>query len=205
MELSDEQLEQTVEDFLYAQSKQRSDALKRHVDKLAGDFAERAKRARTVLRDVANGRADTAPADSAAGASQQLDASAATIEALTDPFALVAIRGVHAGKVFKLEPVEKQQCWLVGRSDENDISLAGDDEVSSSHAKIIFERKQFKLQDSGSTNGTFATNGRGSTVKLKPRKNHVLKLDHLVSFGGSTFKWCYFADAEEVKASIAKI
>lgn len=192
MELSEAQLNQTVEEYLRDQLNQRQETLKRHVQRSVDEFGEKAKKARKALRDLANGTADD-------------DDQTGQVEALCEPFALVAIRGCHLGKIFKLHPVEKQQCWLVGRSEENDICLAGDDEVSSSHAKIIFERKQFKLQDSGSTNGTFATNGRGSTVKLKPRKNHVLKIDHLVSFGGSTFRWCCFADAEEVKASSEEI
>ena len=41
--------------------------------------------------------------------------------------------------------------------------------------QVHFERKQFKLLDLGSTNGTFATNGLGSTFRLKKRKNHILK------------------------------
>ena len=42
--------------------------------------------------------------------------------------------------------------------------------------QVHFERKQFKLLDLGSTNGTFATNGLGSTFRLKKRKNHILKV-----------------------------
>jgi hypothetical protein len=111
-------------------------------------------------------------AESAAGPDQQCDA-----------FALVAIRGTHKGRSFKIEPSADKKVWTVGRTSDNDICLTGDDEVSSAHAKVMYERKQFKLQDLSSTNGTYATNGAGSTCKLKPRKNHVLKLDHLVSFG----------------------
>ena len=194
VELSEEQLGQSVEEFMRDQSRQRANSLKRHVQTLIDDFGAKANKARRALRDLANEAVD------------EDDTACEKVDALCDPFALVAIRGCHAGRIFKLHPIQKQQCWLIGRAeDNNEICLAGDDEVSSSHAKIIFERKQFKLQDSGSTNGTFATNGKGSTVKLKPRKNHVLKIDHLVSFGGSTFKWCYFADAEDVKASTAEI
>ena len=49
--------------------------------------------------------------------------------------------------------------------------------------------------DVGSTNGTFASNGLVSAAKLKKKTNHVLKIDHLVTFGNSTFKWCYESDA----------
>ena len=55
--------------------------------------------------------------------------------ALCDPFALVAIRGVHTGRIIKIEATEEKSSWSVGRSDDNDISLAGDDEVSSQHAQ----------------------------------------------------------------------
>ena len=86
--------------------------------------------------------------------------------------------------------------WTIGRTEENDLCLAGDDEASSSHAQLSFERKQFKLLDLDSTNGTFATNGLGSTFRLKKKKNHILKVGHLITFGGSMFKWVYAADAD---------
>ena len=54
---------------------------------------------------------------------------------LCDPFALVAIRGVHTGRIIKIEATEEKSSWSVGRSDDNDSSLAGDDEVSSQHAQ----------------------------------------------------------------------
>ena len=101
---------------------------------------------------------------------------------------LVAIRGVHAGQVFRLEPKADKVQWSIGRTDENDISLAGDDEVSSSHAQINFdrERRLVKVMDLGSTNGTYVTNEKGifivandcesygcKSLKLKKRESYV--------------------------------
>jgi hypothetical protein len=59
--------------------------------------------------------------------------------------------------------------------------------------------------DVGSTNGTFATNGLGSTLKLKKKKKHVLKVDHLITFGSCTFKWCYHSEAATTAESVAKL
>ena len=116
----------------------------------------------------------------------------------------MAITGHFAGRVFKFQPNLVQTTWTIGRTDDNDVSLAGDDEVSSRHAQISFTKKQFNLQDLGSTNGTFASNGLVPAAKLKKKKNHALKVDHLVTFGSCTFKWCYYADAQSLADSIAK-
>ena len=70
------------------------------------------------------------------------------------------------------------------------------------HAQISFERKQFKLMDVGSTNGTHVTNEKMSTFKLKKKKNHVLKVGHLVTFGSTTFKWCFAADADAIAEQV---
>jgi len=191
--LTDAEKALTVEEFLKSAAQKRAIQLKRHGEELIQRYDTEFKQARKVLRDVANEQvraaADesnasditaalpTSAAESAAGSDQQCDA-----------FALVAIRGTHKGRSFKIEPSANKKVWTVGRTSDNDLCLSGDDEVSSSHAKVMYERKQFKLQDLSSTNGTYATNGAGSTCKLKPRKNHVLKLDHLVSFGALCHK-----------------
>ena len=49
--------------------------------------------------------------------------------AAPDAFALVALTGLFAGKVFKFQPNPVQTTWTIGRSEDNDVSLAGDDEV----------------------------------------------------------------------------
>ena len=55
---------------------------------------------------------------------------------LTDPFALVAIRGKFVGRVIRVAPEEGKVRWTVGRSDDADISLAGDDALSPQHLII---------------------------------------------------------------------
>merc|ERR1711957_1043274 len=112
--------------------------------------------------------------------------------------------GVKQGRqalveIFKVQPTDSQKLWKIGRDKAADLSLAGDEEVSSAHAQISFDRKQFKLMDLGSTNGTVATVGNNfKGVALKKMRNHILKVNHLVTFGGSTFRWCYFSEAETV-------
>ena len=113
----------------------------------------------------------------------------------TDTFMLVAICGCFAGRVFKCQPSSLQRSWKIGRGYDNDICLVGDEEVSSHHAQITFENEQFKLMDLGSTNGTFVTSALvEKAAKLKKRKYHTLKIDQLVTFGSTTFKWCHHAD-----------
>lgn len=198
----------TVEDYLRAQCTRRVDQLKQHMEGLTGGFEAEAAKGRQTLRDIATSTARDTLADAApselAGAAAAATA-AADADVLCDPFALVSMRGCHAGRIIKLQPTDAQHVWTIGRVEDNDISLTGDDEVSSSHAQITFERKQFKLMDLGSTNGTFATNGTGQTLKLKKKKNHVLKVDHLITFGSCTFKWCYFTEAQAMVESVAKL
>eukprot|EP00965_Chrysotila_dentata_P069223 2287794-Pleurochrysis_carterae.AAC.3 len=158
--LTEAQLDQTVEAFLRAECQQRAEQLKRHVDSVIEKFEGEAKRAKKVLQEALTKQC--AVDDDAADATAADDDGAAP---LCEPFAFVAIRGLHQGKIFKLEPTEAQKAWTVGRSAECDISLAGDDEVSSRHAKVIYEKKAFKLSDDDSTNGTFATNTNGKTIK----------------------------------------
>ena len=108
----------------------------------------------------------------------------------TDTIVLVATRGRFAGRVFRCQP-SLQTSWNIGRGEDNDICLVGDEEVSSHHAQITFDNEQFKLMDLGSTNGTFVTSALVKAVKLKKRRYHTLKVDQLVTLGSSTFKWCY--------------
>ena len=186
--LTDEELGQTVEEYLHAQCAQRVASLKRHMDERIAEFEDGVKRGRQALLEIANPATEEAP-----------EPAVVPEGPLCDPFALVAIRGLRAGTVFKLQPTQAQTEWKIGRDKQADISLAGDDEVSSTHAQITFEKKQFKLMDLDSTNGTVATKGSNfKGVRLLAMKNHILKVNHLVTFGGSTFRWCYFSDAEEV-------
>jgi len=185
--LTPEELGQTVEEYLQAQCDKRVKNLKRHMEDKIAEFEEGVKRGRRALVEAAN------------PAVEDTVEEVATDGPLCDPFALVAVKGPRAGTIFKLEPTESQKLWKIGRDKAADISLAGDDEVSSSHAQIAFEKKQFKLMDLDSTNGTIATTGQSfKPTKLRANRNHVLKVNHLVTFGGSTFRWCDFSDAEDV-------
>ena len=203
--LSDAELDMTVEEYLRAQCDRRVEQLKRHMEGLIESFDGEAKKARTVLRDIGANAAGEAGASSG-GAEAEVEAAPATTAAAAAPdaFALVALTGLFTGKVFKFQPNPVQTTWTIGRSEDNDVSLAGDDEVSSHHAQISFSQKQFKLQDLGSTNGTFASNGLVSAAKLKKKKNHALKVDHLITFGSCTFKWTYFEGAQALADSLAK-
>ena len=185
--LTADELGQTVEEYLRGQCGQRVKSLKRHMDERISEFEEGVKRGRQALVEIANPATEEAPV-------------VVTEEGpLCDPFALVAIRGPRSGEIFKVEPTHSQKLWKIGRDKAADLSLAGDDEVSSAHAQISFDRKQFKLMDLGSTNGTVATVGNNfKGVALKKMRNHILKVNHLVTFGGSTFRWCYFSEAETV-------
>jgi len=212
--LTDEDRQMTVEQYLKAAASERAAALKRHGEELIERYDAEFKRARKVLRDAAveaqarsadDSERDDSERDEVPRKTATTSEPSGSSEPSVDAFALVGIRGVHQGKIFKVEPAADRKTWSIGRTAENDFCLSGDDEVSSVHAKVSFDRKQFKLQDLGSTNGTFTTNGSGASCKLKSRKNHVLKVDHLVSFGGSTFKWCYHSDAVEVTAQAAKM
>ena len=191
--LTADELGQTVEEYLRGQCGQRVKSLKRHMDEQITEFEQGVKRGRQALVEIANPATEEAPAASTEG-------ETVTVEGpLCDPFALVAIRGPRSGEIFKVQPTESQKLWKIGRDKAADLSLAGDDEVSSAHAQISFDRKQFKLMDLGSTNGTVATVGNNfKGVALKKMRNHILKVNHLVTFGGSTFRWCYFSDAETV-------
>ena len=186
--LTADELGQTVEEYLRAQCAQRVESLKRHMDERVSEFEQGVKRGRQALVEIAN-----------PPATEEAPVVAAEDGPLCDPFALVAIRGPRAGEIFKIEPTHAQKLWKIGRDKSADVSLAGDDEVSSAHAQISFDRKQFKLMDLGSTNGTVATVGNNfKGVALKKMRNHILKVNHLVTFGGSTFRWCYFSEAETV-------
>ena len=116
------QLDQSVEEYLKAECAGVTKKLKRHIEGKISDFETEAKKARQSLRDVGNQQSADEPSGQSSGA-------------LCEPFALVAVRGIHTRRVVKIEATGGKTKWTIGRSDETDICLAGDDEVSSQHAK----------------------------------------------------------------------
>ena len=153
--LTDEDRQMTVEQYLKAAASERAAALKRHGEELIERYDAEFKRARKVLRDAAveaqarsaddSGRDDSGRDEMPHDTATTSEPSGSS-EPSVDAFALVGIRGVHQGKIFKVEPAADRKTWSIGRTAENDFCLSGDDEVSSVHAKVSFDRKQFKLQ-----------------------------------------------------------
>ncbi|EOD30422.1 hypothetical protein EMIHUDRAFT_113321 [Emiliania huxleyi CCMP1516] len=169
--LTDEDRQMTVEQYLKAAASERAAALKRHGEELIERYDAEFKRARKVLRDAAveaqarsadDSERDDSERDEVPRKTATTSEPSGSSEPSVDAFALVGIRGVHQGKIFKVEPAADRKTWSIGRTADNDFCLSGDDEVSSVHAK-----------DLGSTNGTFTTNGSGASCKLKSRKNHA--------------------------------
>ncbi|EOD11615.1 hypothetical protein EMIHUDRAFT_214470 [Emiliania huxleyi CCMP1516] len=198
--LTDEDRQMTVEQYLKAAASERAAALKRHGEELIERYDAEFKRARKVLRDAAveaqarsadDSERDDSERDEVPRKTATTSEPSGSSEPSVDAFALVGIRGVHQGKIFKVEPAADRKTWSIGRTADNDFCLSGDDEVSS---------------DLGSTNGTFTTNGSGASCKLKSRKNHQSPHQETSpSAAGSTFKWCYHSDAVEVTAQAAKM
>ena len=125
--LTADELGQTVEEYLRAQCAQRVESLKRHMDERICEFEQGVKRGRQALVEIAN-----------PPATEEAPVVAAEDGPLCDPFALVAIRGPRAGEIFKIEPTHAQKLWKIGRDKSADVSLAGDDEVSSAHAPVSY-------------------------------------------------------------------
>jgi hypothetical protein len=78
---------------------------------------------------------------------------------------LVPIEGEASGEVFPLKPRT-----TVGSSPSCDIHLK-DTGVSGRHAEFVFQGGLFKLNDLGSTNGTFVNDKKVSTSELVDNDN----------------------------------
>jgi hypothetical protein len=225
-QLTEQELDMTVGDYIEANLKRQVKELRQHMKQNVAEFEEQSRKARKALRDIAMQRVAAtsnddlieeevaAPAVDDKGAlSADLGAhiaQAAAAEAAEeeDAFAMVGLTGVYKGHVLEFRPAAGITTWTVGRDTTSDHSLENDGEVSGSHAEVVYDKKakggpQFKLKDVGSTNGTWATALLTTAAKLKKNKFHPLKVDHLITFGSTTFKWCYHADALELAKDLA--
>lgn len=79
-------------------------------------------------------------------------------------WALVIERGPRAGLTYVLGAGET----LVGRDADSDIFL-GDVTVSRHHARFIVDEHGLRVEDLGSTNGTYVNGDRGDAFMLAPR------------------------------------
>lgn len=113
----------------------------------AGDDA-----AKTSLRPAVGGGA-TGLRPAAGSATMTLDAVKASLSVSAGPL---------AGKRFELKGLKMN----IGRTAGNDIVL-DDATVSSSHAVLIFSGGGWKIEDAGSSNGTFVNGARVSSKALK--------------------------------------
>ena len=203
--LTEEDLDMTVGEYIQAQCDRKVQALKRHMDQSITTFEAEARKARKALCDV-TAKAVSGEQNGAEDAPEQPASSEAPAEVSEgggsdgrpdcEEFALFGLQGPFAMSVFTVRPSEQKE-WTIGRDESNTFCLGGDHEVSGSHAKICYDTKteQFKLMDVGSTNGTFATSTLVKAAKLKKKKYHTIKDGYLITFGKTTFKWCYQADA----------
>lgn len=83
---------------------------------------------------------------------------------------LVAVRDPQKGATFTLN----QSITTVGRSGSNDI-VFDDPLVSSQHARILYEKGRFWIEDVGSTNGT-AVNGETIATKTALQDGYLIKI-----------------------------
>ncbi|KAJ1461114.1 hypothetical protein M885DRAFT_507705 [Pelagophyceae sp. CCMP2097] len=149
----------------------------------------------TLQRDKLVSEIDGLTAALVADLQQSCDAAK---QALRDEFAqaepqhasfiltLIATAGPHAGATFRLNVSPSQEA-LIGRSSgkkfrDNGISLPKDDEVSTTHAKIVIDRGELALVDVGSTNGT-VFDGEAALES----KSYPLTIDSKMIFGESAF------------------
>lgn len=87
-------------------------------------------------------------------------AEAASVEGIRG-YALVVEQGPRAGMTFVLNP----GVTAVGRHPESDIFL-DDVTVSRHHCRFILEDGQLRVEDSGSTNGTYVNDARVEESEL---------------------------------------
>jgi hypothetical protein len=181
--LSAAEREMSVEAFLKAECKKRTQHLVRHMEGHVDEFEKAAKRARLVLEDAAAAAAARGAGDGAAAEEDERGADDSS-EQDDEVYCLQGIKGPYEGITFWMPAAPNTTARLViGRASACDISLAKDDEISSKHARVDVRNSTFKLVDTNSTNGTFVN------VEKLGRKAHPLRPGDTVTLGASTFKW----------------
>jgi hypothetical protein len=89
---------------------------------------------------------------------------------------LVGMAGTYMGSVFPLSGMA-----VIGREPTNPVPLDRDTTASRRHAQITQEGAGFKVQDLGSSNGTFVNGARVTEAVLQPGDE--------VSIGGTRFRF----------------
>lgn len=90
-------------------------------------------------------------------------------------YALVVERGPQAGLAYVLGEGET----IAGRSEEVDIFL-GDVTVSRHHAKFTIDATGLRIEDLGSTNGTYVNLDRTDATVLMPGDEVIIGKFHLI-------------------------
>lgn len=94
-------------------------------------------------------------------------------------YALVVERGPRAGLTYVLGEGET----LAGRSDDVDIFL-GDVTVSRHHARFTVDDGGLRVEDLGSTNGTYVNMRRLDRARLSPGDEVIIGKFHLIVVRG---------------------
>jgi len=89
---------------------------------------------------------------------------------------LVAVQGVYRGQVFPLGADV-----TIGRDPGSEVPLPDDSTVSRRHARIHAADGGYRVEDLGSSNGTFVNGGRVTEAALRPGDE--------VSIGGTRFRF----------------
>lgn len=92
-----------------------------------------------------------------------------------DGFALVVERGPRAGMTFVLNAGST----TVGRHPDSDIFL-DDVTVSRHHCRFTSDQDGLRVEDAGSTNGTYVNDGRVDEMRLVPGDEVLIGRFHLI-------------------------
>lgn len=88
---------------------------------------------------------------------------------MSDVPVLVGIVGPAKGRSF---PVEGHGL-KIGRADDNDVVITGDDGVSRYHATLLFQSGTLWLRDAGSRNGVYVNDRRVTDHKALSVRDRV--------------------------------